>query len=410
MSISRDEAIIKYHSTKTCKEIADIVGDTTEDAIRSRKRRMRLQGMLPYDPSSTITGDIVSLINGDETDQPISEQEKLDLQIKQSEANTKKYKEEILRKRLEKEQKEEELSTYRFESSLEALKEAVEPLVFKPQPTKCYIPSVNVDEDEVAVLVLSDLHFGKKNKFYNLEISLQRFNTLIDNAIKVLKRQKQAVNIKKLQILFVGDIIDGENIYPTHAHHVDQHALNQIFLTAPTVVARIAELAEMFEDGVDISCVRGNHGRTTKQNHEDNNYDVFYYHTLRLALSNNPNIRFNIAGWYDVVDVNQVKILVFHGHQIKMTLNLPWYGITTRISRWASTEKIGDFDIAVCGHFHTLSNLSWNSKKVITNGTIVDGDDFALEYIGLESSQTQALFGVHPKRKLTWFYELSPVE
>jgi predicted phosphodiesterase len=153
--------------------------------------------------------------------------------------------------------------------------------------------------------------------------------------------------------------------------------------------------------------VRGNHGRVSKFHHEVTNWDYIYGLTMQTMLKNVPNMTFNVTpNWHQVVNVQGNRILQWHGHQIKMHLNLPWYSLTARISRWAICEDLEDFDISVSGHFHSSSLLNWNEKKLFTNGTMVSGDQFALEFIGLAASECQHLFGVN-KKGITWRYEVS---
>lgn len=312
-------------------------------------------------------------------------------------------KEKLLTDQRERASKADILTEARYELLLDTIREAVTPLEFVQ--VKFPEQPRNGDE-ESACIIISDTHFGKKNRLYDINIATQRFDTIINGLLKIIEIHRNAYPIKKLHIFWTGDIVDGESIYPTHPHHVDGHMVNQIFKPMEFVVAQLARLAENFEE-VHCHCIRGNHGRISKHAHEETNWDNITYHVLRLATINIPNITWNIPlGYAQIVDVMGTKILQYHGHQIKMTLNLPWYGITTRISRWAITEQLGGFDVAIQGHFHTSSRIRWNTKQVFTNGTTVAGDDFAIENLGLEASETQWLFGVHPEKGVTWTYEL----
>lgn len=75
--------------------------------------------------------------------------------------------------------------------------------------------------DEELVLLLSDLQLGSKvdkNETgglgeYNIEIFKHRLNTLINEVIEFTEKQKSSINIPKLHIAFLGDIVDGETIY-----------------------------------------------------------------------------------------------------------------------------------------------------------------------------------------------------
>lgn len=265
-----------------------------------------------------------------------------------------------------------------------------------------------INDEEEVVLVLSDLHFGKTTSKYNLDIALTKFNNIIDNALKIVNIHRNSYPINNLHILWTGDIVDGSAIYPNQPYHIDRHAAKQVFDSLPTVVSNLDKLSKNFKN-ITNYVIQGNHGRNGKFAHEAENWDNIYGKCLEVATSSLNNMKWIIPfDWKLIANINGTKILQYHGHQIKMTLNLPWYGITTRISRWALTEELGDFDVSVQGHFHVSSRLRWNNKIVYTNGTIVEGDQFALENLGLEASQAQWIFGVHPKQKVTWEYELRP--
>lgn len=272
---------------------------------------------------------------------------------------------------------------------------------YEVDPNRDY--SIKGNNREEGFLMLSDLHFGKKTHRYNLEVAKERLHRVLDAVIKLGKRHELEV----LNIALLGDIVDGESIYPSHPHHIDASALSQIFASVEAFVPRLRELAKHFKK-VRIFTVPGNHGRVSKHYNEKTNFDSLFAMTLDFATRDIPNLDFHMNyDWKYTHTINGVKFLMFHGHQIKMTLNLPHYGITTRISRWASTENLGGFDVAVHGHFHSAISQKWNNVHIFSNGTIVDGDEFALEFVGLEATQTQWFYGIHPEHKVTFRYELS---
>ena len=292
----------------------------------------------------------------------------------------------------------------RYQLLLETIQEAVTPLEFTPpQVVK---PKSSKACPEELCLVLSDLHFGKRTSSYNIEVAKERFEKLTESVLQIAELHQTAYPIYNLNIFWNGDIVDGEGIYPTQSHHLDAHVVNQIFTVAPTVTQCLASLSSYFGK-VKNHCVRGNHGRVSKHAHENSNFDFIFYKVLEESTKNITNMSWNVPeDWHNMVDIDSVKILHVHGNQIRMQLNLPWYGITTRVSRWASTKKVSDFDVVIISHFHTSSRVRWNNKLIFTNGTMVSGDEFALENLGLESSECQWLFSVHPNRGVTHSYEL----
>ena len=323
-----------------------------------------------------------------------------------------KAKAELLRKQVLQSERAAHQGQARYELLIDAIKTAITPLDFYTQP--CNLNDRSADcKEEIAVLVLSDLHVGKKTRWYDLKEAEKRLTNIVDKTLEIVNLHRNSYAIRELRILWVGDIVDGEQIYATQAHHIDGPILNQIFGFMPVMVGQLSRLAQAF-DLVRCHTVPGNHGRVGKKGdnvHESSNWDNVCYEVMRYATANMKNVEWDVSpDWYNMVKIADQTVLMYHGHQIKMTMNLPWYGVTTRVSRWAGTNRLKDFDIAVQGHFHTSSCLRWGNKTIFTNGTVVEGDEFALEVIGLESSQAQWLWGVRQGTGLTWQYELRPNE
>lgn len=388
---------LKEHASDSYASIARATG-LSEEAVR---RRLRALGLLKRNIGARRApkGTPVTTVDPATGPPEISYDDRVRFE-----------KERMLRGQRESEERSEARRAARESILLDTLREAVTPLVFTP-PRLVMPKTPDGRTPETAVLLLSDTHFGKRNSLYDIAIATARLCTIVDRFLDVIAIQRRSVPIPDCIVMLSGDMVDGEGIYPTQSHHIDGHMVNQIFGVLPAFVQQIARLSAAFER-VTIPCVRGNHGRVgtkTAGFHEESNWDNLFYKTAAMACVNLKNVEWRIPlGWHQVVEARGVKILQAHGHQIKMVLNLPWYGITTRISRWAITEGIGDFDLYTQGHFHSSSYLRWSSLRIFTNGTTVAGDEFALEFLGMESSESQWCFGVHPTRKVSWQYELDP--
>ncbi|MFA5344632.1 MAG: metallophosphoesterase, partial [Kiritimatiellia bacterium] len=269
-----------------------------------------------------------------------------------------------------------------FEILADVLRESIEPLKFtQPRWTP---PRTGPGDPEQAVLVLSDLHFGKRTPSYNTAIGLERLRLTCRRVQHITALHRNAYPVPDLHIIWNGDLVDGTSIYPTHPFHIDAPVVGQIFGNLPGIVEELAGLASYFQH-VHNYCVRGNHGRVSKFAHEDDNFDRIFAEALRIATQGIPNMSWTIPdGWYCKQQIGGKRFLMTHGDQVKMMLNLPWYGITTRASRWASSVSLQDFDVLIMSHFHSSSHLRWNGKIIKVNGTQASGDEFAIEKIGLE--------------------------
>jgi len=328
------------------------------------------------------------------------------------------------------------LEKTKTEMVIDAIKESIIPIP-APKINTAKMKAVTTDE-EVAVLDLSDLHAGKVTKSYNSEVFVKRLETLKNNVALIVNILRKSYPIRKLVILCKGDIVDNHAIYKTHAWHIDQHVMNQIFsLCVPALTDFISAMSGHFEQ-VEVVCVPGNHGRAGKFQPEELNFDTILYEVLKLATQNLHNVRWEITwDWYIIKEIMGWKFLVTHGSQIKMWLNIPIYGETQKGMRWQGSmktskteiqseltkiikdssisdkEKIknimvatSDWDYLSLAHFHFPHRIRWTNFEILCNGTFVTDDDFSLRDLGFNSEAKQILQGVHPKRGLTWYYKV----
>lgn len=281
----------------------------------------------------------------------------------------------------------------RLELIVEAIKEAVEPIPYMP-----YKIRRKYNEEEELCLVISDVHIGKITKTYNIDVFKKRLTILWE----VLLSIKDILKIDTLNILFAGDIVDGEGIYPTQSFHIDRGAVRQIFeVGVPEITNSLIMLAKEFSQ-IHVFCVPGNHG-SMKYKDEASNWDIIFYESCRIATQNYSNIRWHISyDWNIRYNIFNWKFEMIHGHQIKQYLHVPHYGITMKGSRWHGTH--GGFNYLVMGHFHSFSMVRHSTWEYIINGSFSSSDDYADEKLGLSSSPEQLLFGISKKSGITWRY------
>jgi len=96
------------------------------------------------------------------------------------------------------------------------------------------LPKVCIYEDaqqeEVAVLLMSDVHIGKQTKSYNHRIFAKRLEVLQNSMMSIVEAHRSIRPIKKLVLVMNGDIIDAESIYPSQAiDHISAKIIDQIF-------------------------------------------------------------------------------------------------------------------------------------------------------------------------------------
>jgi hypothetical protein len=174
----------------------------------------------------------------------------------------------------------------------------------------------------------------------------------------------------------------------------------------PMLIWAIGELARFFEE-VYVYPVRGNHGKGEKWNSNQANWDDVVYHTLAIKFSENTRIKFILTDqYYQIVDILGTKFLIVHGDQVRGgSYGIPLYALLTRMLRWGTSfeEK---WDVLSVAHWHCYSHLEQNGQELIVNGTLVSDDEFVRRTYGWNSSTLQVMFGVHPRKGITWEYRI----
>lgn len=269
---------------------------------------------------------------------------------------------------------------------------------------KFSIKSVKGKKEETAVLCISDVHLGKKTETYNLNQFVKRLDNLLASVSEVTSLVRKNCNIKKLHIFLMGDILDGEEIFPSQQASLEHHLFHQLVYAEKYFSSFIKSLLEIFEE-VELDCVYGNHGRKSKACSTKTNFDLIFYKMLELQFKEIPRVIFNISEeFYNYAEVSGKRFLLVHGHQFVMTNGTPWYSILRAVANWSGSLP-KSFDYMACGHFHTTGMIPWNTKRIILNGTFTSSDDFSQEVVKQIPSNTMWFFGVN-KDRITWRYEL----
>jgi hypothetical protein len=278
------------------------------------------------------------------------------------------------------------------------VKESIEPIAYAP-----YIPHVytnTITGNQAAVLYLSDAHIGKLTESFNIGVVQDRLRQIINYVRESVRRQRMTKRVDELHILFGGDLVDGANIFPTQTYHSEQNVKNQIFRSGvPYFAELIRDLATDFESVV-IATVPGNHGRGGKFAHEEDNADAYFFHALALSCVNLENVEWNLcAHWFNIHRVLNTKILLVHGHQHLSQQGVPYYSITRKAMSWKQTMP-EPFDIEMMGHFHCPAQLDVSGIDVIVNGSMVTGDEYALEKMGAQSAPVQTFLFIDEQHGL----------
>ena len=124
---------------------------------------------------------------------------------------------------------------------LDILKEIVPVIDFTPRPLPKHKKSNN---KEIAVLNINDVHIGR----YPIDVLEKKADELVNSAIRIVEIQRQGADISELVINFVGDIVDGDGIFPAQAYEQKFHLMEQMFgVGLPVMSNMLNELSNHFE-------------------------------------------------------------------------------------------------------------------------------------------------------------------
>ena len=240
------------------------------------------------------------------------------------------------------------------------------------------------------VMFISDLHVGKKTPTYDMEVFERRMKQFFNQFEEFKTTVNKSYKMPDLHIVLLGDMLDGEDIYPGQAFDLDVDLEEAMDKSLDILSAFVVSLLDRFEE-VHIYGVIGNHGRSNWRGRA--NWDSIFYKRLQDRFSLIDGIYFDVGGWFKNIKVRNTRILAIHGDQINMYQNIPIYGIVQKAMRWYSGGMDEQFDIVAMGHFHTTFSFDWNNLMLLCNGTFLTDDDYTRK-LGMKAQTKFWVLGI----------------
>ena len=272
-----------------------------------------------------------------------------------------------------------------------------------PRTSSIVTRKISSDKESL-VVVLSDFHTGKVTRdetgtvTYNTDIALQRIEETPQRVCESLTNDHYN-NIDELVILFVGDMIDGEGIYPSQEVHIDRAAIEQTRGVVRSLVKMIHSFRDLFPF-VRIVTTRGNHGRTGQS--VESNWDNVIYQQLELILDIYGDTSIAIKNQYGNYNTTMIK-----GWKGLIRHYAPAQADTAAgRSKFAGWYGMHEWDFLCYGHFHHWGIMTWNSLPIFRNGSLIGGDGYA-ESLAVHDNPCQLIFGV-TENKLPTF--ITPIQ
>jgi len=267
---------------------------------------------------------------------------------------------------------------------------------------------------ETAVAVFADWQLGKVTPDYNSSVTAERIELYTEKLLEITEIQRKHHPVNDLHVWMLGDIVEGEEIFPGQAHLIDSGLYRQVGVNGPEILTKFLRTAlENFEH-VHVTGVIGNHGavggRGRKQHDPETNMDRLLYQILRLIFVNEPRITFNIPDgkgerhWYAVDTIGSYSSLLIHGDQLPSPN--AFHGYYKKIMGWKDGAIPEHFDDVFMGHYHQSFKMTIGSVTLRISGSPESYNTYAQEFFSSMSRPSQQLMYVHPENGLTCEYSI----
>lgn len=284
-----------------------------------------------------------------------------------------------------------------------------------PDPIVVNLPATKLREykaprrkgdEEEAILHCSDGHAGKITESFNDSVYRSRMDGIFDSAMTIVTLHRNMYPIRRLHIINTGDNVQGENPFQgSKVGTINMGARDQTTkLAFPTWVRLISSLKQEFEEVV-FEGIAGNHSYS-KLAPETSREDYRLYDLLAAHFENQKGVTINIHEQFStIVNIMGFRCFIFHGDDIPCHQGVPFFALDKKLKSWYM--QYGGFQYACGGHFHKRHSDEISSKlEYFMCSTLVSDDDWALKRMGISSSPSQNIYGIHPHYGITFRYAL----
>jgi hypothetical protein len=267
-----------------------------------------------------------------------------------------------------------------------AAKDAASTLVVPPVPAPK--KDKRAASPEIAICLLADWQAGKVTPGYNSDITAERVLRYADKVVKLIELQRSHHPVNEARIYLLGDLLEGEEIFPGQAHRIDASLYAQLFNTSNLLAQAVRQIASVVPKVRVVGAI-GNHGSLggpiRRSYHPESNFDAMLYNIARMQVGSDrvewPETF--VAGeraWYATDEVLGKRWFLFHGDQVKSaSFGIPWYGFNKRLLGWATS--VTPFDYSASGHWHVPVKMHVNAITHWGAGSTESANTFAQEFL-----------------------------
>lgn len=291
------------------------------------------------------------------------------------------------------------------------IKEVLEDIFSTPLNIQIAEPVASTIEgsEEIAVLHVTDVHYGKITPTYDIATTEARMLQVFQATSQITELRRRVAPIDEILVLFGGDMIEGEGIFPHQAWETQVDLVEQMLKGGPQYAVNLLLSLLQIYKRVRVKAAPGNHGRQGKFMSPRNNADSVFYEVVRkLVQIASPEAATRIEWdlpldrergdqWYSRYNIiGKWEGMLVHGDQIKGQLGFPWYGYGKKVNGWRNAKGTRGFTHLWSGHFHTHATFDLNDATVLSTGSPESSNGYALENMAAAGD---------PKQRLSFFNE-----
>lgn len=272
-------------------------------------------------------------------------------------------------------------------------------------------------QEEIANLVISDLHGGMDNIFYNNatgkneityndEIRKKEEINYIKSVRHIYSLLSYTYYFKELKIYLLGDMITNDRIFEGQSFEISKGYGEQIWEVVFELADMINLLSAMFPK-ITVFCCVGNHGRSSQSLKSalnepvTNNFEYTLYRILKLMLEKNKKIEVIVpeSRFYSTTNYEH-KIFMSHGDTIRGFSS----GYLERKAKELLINLPEGYNLYVLGHRHVAERKSISpTAEVLVNGCLTKEtpilmSDFSIKQIK-EIKPREEVIGFIPSKR-----------
>ena len=296
----------------------------------------------------------------------------------------------------------------------DALRDAA--LTIEPPKLIPALREIKKFDDEVAVLVIGDVHVGQHTPArlsagytQTIEVTREQFTRLGEKLLQAWEIQSKSILWKELRIIDLGDDVEGSGMRASQHRFADPLVTQQTAAYGRMLADLILTALQVFPK-VIVERIPGNHGRTTERAgiaglsdlDPSDSFDalagLFTIEILRDAIAQKRVEIINHEGFWGVSEILGKRIIFEHGASLRTSggswAGIPFYGIHRAASNYRDLE--GEYSMLFLGHYHKAYMLPVGfGAHAIGNGCFPPSSPFVAGALHGAIRPTQMLLSVH---------------